>query len=340
MVPWLGFAIAMSVATAAAVPASTARAVNDAHRLPAKFTIDQSHSYLGFTISFMGLSRVHGSFGRFFGTLLLDEAQPERSLVTAVIRTASIATNSESRDRHLQSPDFFDAERFPLIVFRSRNVSLSGANYRVRGDLTMHGVTREIVLPFSQVHPPSRDAWGNLRVGFVARITLNREDYGILGTAFWNREFDPGRMAIGKTVDVNLEIEAIQENVLRWNFPAPDSLVLAVERSGIETALRAYHPSARDTADSALTRAQVPLIAGLKLAYRGMDEAARRLFELAIEQNPSDAWALTTLAESRLRSSAWSAAATLLDRALAVDSTYSDALEWRRWLRQRSRGTQ
>ena len=133
---------------------------------------------------------------------------PHGFLVSVVIETKSINTNVEFRDKDLKSPNFFDAEKFPLITFHSEKIEKSKDGFVARGPLTMHGVTHPVAVEFVQIHPVSSDAWGNKRVGFVGHLSLNRKDYGILGTKFWNSEYDPGKMSVSDNVDIDLTLEA------------------------------------------------------------------------------------------------------------------------------------
>ena len=325
--------VALLVGAAVAGYGLRARAEDDSHRsLPERYGIDRSHSYVGFTVPFMGLNKVRGSFGRFFGTILLDADHPERSSVRAVIRAMSIDTNDDLRDKHLRSPDFFDVERFPFITFESRRVTRTREGFLVEGTLTMHGVTRQVRLPMVQLHPPSYDVWRNVRVGFKAELSLEREDYGILGTAFWNNEFDPGRMAIGKTVTVELNIEATQPNVARWDIPAADSLAALIEVQGTQRVLgREVGPPA----DPAVPALDVLVVTSLKLDQRGRKTLATEVLESATKRYPQSSWALTLLAERYLHEGRERGTVeTLLVRAVAADSNDTDAREWLRRIRR------
>lgn len=140
-----------------------------------RLDIDSPHSSIEFAVKFMGLSTVRGAFSEFGGTLMYDPADVTRSSIAVVIRTASINTNVDVRDRDLRSRNFFDAEKYPLITFTSTRVDRDGDRFTARGAFSMHGVTKEISIPFTRLHPLSRDAWGNQRVGFLGHTTLNRK---------------------------------------------------------------------------------------------------------------------------------------------------------------------
>ena len=167
------------------------------------FTLDKAHSDASFRIRHM-MSSVTGSFNDFDATINLDRANPARSTVDFTIQTASIDTRQENRDKHLRSADFFDVEKFPTITFRSKKIAAAGKDrYNVTGDLTMHGVTKEVTLPVT-LNGFATDKRGT-HVGFSVDTTLNRKDFGIL----WNRNLDEGGVLLGDDVNVSINIEAI-----------------------------------------------------------------------------------------------------------------------------------
>jgi len=168
--------------------------------------IDAAHSGIHFSIRHMMFSKVRGRFVRYSGTIDLDEADFTRSAVSASIDAASIDTGTAQRDAHLRSPDFFDAEKFPELKFRSTRIEkLDDARYRVVGDLTIRDVTREVILD-TEYGGGGKDPWGNERVGFVARTALDRKDFG-LG---WNQVLEAGGVLVGDRVEIELEIEAVK----------------------------------------------------------------------------------------------------------------------------------
>jgi polyisoprenoid-binding protein YceI len=215
-------------------------------QLPQRFEIDRLHSSIGFSVRFMGMSTVHGAFASYGGTVMYYPDAVEKSSVSAVIATASINTNAPERDRHLKSPDFFDITKFPYITFRSTAIRKSSDGFVAEGDLVMHGVSKRLAIPFRMLNAPIADAWGNSRMTFEGSIRLSRKEYGILGTAFWNSEFDPGRMAVSDEVQIDLLVSAIISNVLRWGDRQGDSLLTDIESRGVGPAIASYR-SARLT---------------------------------------------------------------------------------------------
>jgi polyisoprenoid-binding protein YceI len=162
------------------------------------WVIDKNHSSAQFQVRHF-VSKVGGRFGDFAGTIVADAAKPEASTVEFSIKTASIDTDQEQRDKHLRSADFFDVEKYPEITFKSSKVAPKGNNqFDVTGTLTMHGVAKEITLPVTFLGTMGDKA------GFDTQVTLNRKDYGIL----WNKVLDSGGTVLSDDVLVTINIEA------------------------------------------------------------------------------------------------------------------------------------
>jgi polyisoprenoid-binding protein YceI len=170
------------------------------------YDIDAAHSQIGFSVKYMGLSRVPGSFGKFEGTITLALEDPTAAKVEAVIETASIDTANEKRDEHLRGADFFDASKHPKIRFVStRNTPLKDGRFVMEGKLTMRGVTRPVRLDVV-FDGKAKDPWGNDRAGFTATGTLNRKDFKIN----WNKVLDNGGRVVSDEVGIVLEISAVK----------------------------------------------------------------------------------------------------------------------------------
>lgn len=169
--------------------------------------IDPSHSQVGFSVRHLGLSKVRGRFSRFTGTVHIAE-EPTASSVEATIDLASIDTNDEGRDTHLRSADFFDVDRHPEMTFRSTSVEDDDGTWRVHGDLSLHGVTRPVVLETDFEGAISADPWGNARVAFSASTEIDREDFDLT----WNQRLETGGVLVGKKVKIELEIEAVRQS--------------------------------------------------------------------------------------------------------------------------------
>lgn len=194
-----GGATARPVArTTAAAPAAVAPAAAGTYQ------IDAAHSELTFRVRHL-LGRVNGTFGQWAGTIAIDPAAPARSTVDVTIQTASIDTRNARRDEHLRAPDFFAADSFPTIAFRSTRVTVQGRALRVAGDLTMRGVTKPVVL-VGQYGGQFRDPWGATRTAFTASTTVDRTDFGVA----WNKAVEAGTM-LGDEVTIDIAVEAVRQ---------------------------------------------------------------------------------------------------------------------------------
>ncbi len=161
-----------------------------------------------FAIRHMMVSTVRGTIGPVTGHLILNEADPTKSTVEASIAVSGIDTREAKRDTHLKSPDFFDVEKHPKMTFRSKSVTKSGdTQYKVVGDLTIRGVTREVTLEVEGNPKPIKDPFGNLRIGGEATTTLSRKAFGIE----WSQVLDTGGFVVGDEVNVIIDIELIRK---------------------------------------------------------------------------------------------------------------------------------
>ena len=172
------------------------------------YQIDSAHSAAHFSVRHMMISNVRGDFTKVSGTLLLDAGNPANSSVTALIDAASLNTREPQRDTHLKSADFFDVEKYPELSFHSKSVAVAGdGELRVKGDLTIHGVTREVTLDVEGPTPETKDPWGNQRIGATATTKINRKDFG-LG---WNVALEAGGVLVGEDIKISIDLEAIRQ---------------------------------------------------------------------------------------------------------------------------------
>jgi polyisoprenoid-binding protein YceI len=171
------------------------------------FNVDPVHSSVAFKIRHL-VSKVSGAFKDFSGTIVGDPKNPAGASVAFTIKAASIDTLNPDRDKHLNSPDFFDTAKFPEITFKSTKITPRGGDkYDATGVFTMHGVSKEIVVPVT-FGGLAKDPWGNERAGFSVALTLNRKDYGIN----FNKVLDAGGMMLGDDVEVSIELEAVKKS--------------------------------------------------------------------------------------------------------------------------------
>lgn len=168
------------------------------------YAIDKAHSEAAFQVRHL-VTKVRGRFTDFEGTVAMNPDAPEESSVEATIQAASIDTDQPDRDAHLRSADFFSVEQFPTLTFKSTRVSKTGSDaYDVAGDLTIRGVTRQVVLPVTFLGF-AKDPWGGERAGFEAELKINRKDYGLV----WNAALETGAFLVGDEVRISLSVQAV-----------------------------------------------------------------------------------------------------------------------------------
>lgn len=168
------------------------------------YEIDPAHSSVHFSVRHMMLSNVRGEFGKVSGTVKYDPQNPESSSVEATIDARSINTRDAQRDNHLKSADFLDVEKFPTLTFRSKKVQITSSNGgKVTGDLTLHGVTREVTLNVEGPTQEVKDPWGKQRIGASATAKLNRKDFGLT----WNAALEAGGVMVGDEVKIEMDLE-------------------------------------------------------------------------------------------------------------------------------------
>ena len=169
------------------------------------YTIDPTHSRLGFSARHAMVTTVRGQFTDFAGTAYINTADPAASKVDLTIQTASIDTGVADRDGHLRSGDFFDAEANPTITFSSTNVERDGADWTITGDLTIKGVSKPVTIEFESTGS-AQDPFGNLRVGFEGATSINRKDWGLS----WNAALETGGVLVSEKVKLEFDVSAIK----------------------------------------------------------------------------------------------------------------------------------
>lgn len=163
--------------------------------------LDSKNSAAQFSVRHLGLATVRGAFTKFSGTAKYDPADPSKTSLDATIDASSIDTRVEARDKDLRSPHFFDVEKYPTITFHSRQAKAEGSGrLQITGDLTIHGVTKEVVLDVDGPSAPIKDPWGNQRIGATATTRINRNDFGVTA--------DPG--IVGDEITITIDAELTQ----------------------------------------------------------------------------------------------------------------------------------
>ena len=170
-----------------------------------EYTVDASHTEVGFSVKHMVVATVRGNFNEFSGKVLFDANDLSKTSVEGVVKVASINTNNSRRDEHLRSADFFDVANHPEITFKTKSVSKKGDGYTAISDLTIRGVTKEVTLDFT-VTPEVKDPWGNVRVGLEATGMINRQDFGLM----WNIALEGGGVLVSNEVKLVIAAEFIK----------------------------------------------------------------------------------------------------------------------------------
>jgi polyisoprenoid-binding protein YceI len=174
----------------------------------ATWQIDPDHSSLQFKVSHLTVSKVKGDFGKFKGTVTLDESDLTSLKVELTAETASVNTGHAKRDEHLRNEDFFYVAKYPNITFVSKKIVRGEGNrLKVVGDLSIRGVTKEITVDVEGPTPEVKDPWGNFRRGATGTSKINRKDFGIL----WNSVLDSGGLVVGDDVEIYVEVELIKK---------------------------------------------------------------------------------------------------------------------------------
>jgi polyisoprenoid-binding protein YceI len=176
------------------------------HAAPWEF--DPEHTGVHFKVRHLMVSSVRGEFGKVSGKIVYDEADVTKSSADITIDTPSITTRVAKRDEHLRSPDFLDVAKYPAITFKSKRVEKAGnGTLKMTGDLTIRGVTKEVVLTVEGPTPAIKDPWGNRRVGGQATTKINRKDFGLV----WNAVLETGGVAVGDEVEITIDVEIFKK---------------------------------------------------------------------------------------------------------------------------------
>ena len=170
-----------------------------------KYDVDPAHCHIGFSVRHLVINNIRGRFTNYSGTIVYDEQDITRSSVEITIKAESVNTDVKNRDDHLRGSDFFDVAKYPDITFKSTRVEKRGDGYAAVGMFTMHGVSREIVLPF-RINGKS-NFQGATHLGVEAAVTINRRDYGMT----WNATLDTGGLVVANDVTIELNIEAVKK---------------------------------------------------------------------------------------------------------------------------------
>lgn len=170
------------------------------------YSIDPAHSAAHFSVRHMMITNVRGAFSSVQGSVIFDPDNPSGSSIEATIDASTVNTNEPQRDTHLKSPDFLDVAAFPSITFKSKSWNGSGDEWTVTGALTIHGVSKEVVLKIEGPTSEEKDPWGNVRIGASATTKIKRSDFGLT----WNAALETGGLLVGDELKIEIEVSMIK----------------------------------------------------------------------------------------------------------------------------------
>ena len=171
------------------------------------YQIDAAHSSVQFSVRHLMVSNVRGTFSGVTGTVSYDPDKPAETTIDATVDVNTVNTNDEKRDGHLKSPDFFDVAQYPVMTFKSKKVQSAGDEHKVTGDLTIHGVTKEVTLTVEDVSGEVKDPWGNTKIGATVKGKRKRSDFGFDSG---NAPLETGGVLVGDDVKVEFDLQFLK----------------------------------------------------------------------------------------------------------------------------------
>ena len=292
-----------------------------------KFAVDTGHSKIGFRATLAKVADVDGRFTDYDSTITYNEADLTKSSVTATIKAASIDTGDADRDKDLKGANFFDVDKYPVIQFQSKSIEKRGNDYVMTGALTIRDVTRDIAIPVTWLQRQGPDLWGNTRIGFESRLTLQRKDYGVAGPVFWNN-------AISNEVGVELRISAEIPNFDLWGFPSPEGkkpvgavVYDTIEKEGLQAAIQKFKALKQEQPDTyAFTPGQLNLV-GRRLLQHGKNREALEILKINAESFPNMAGIADSLGDAYLAVGDNENAIRTFKRSVEIDPADTSAAE-------------
>jgi polyisoprenoid-binding protein YceI len=285
---------------------------------------DDAHGLVRFTVRLAGLSDVEGRFTETDAAITYNDSDLTKSSVTALIHVASIDTAEKERDEDLRGANFFEAAKFPAIRFQSNRIEQRGTGWVAIGDLTLHGITHQIELPFEWVQKKTVDPFGNDRIGFESHFKLKRSDYGISGPKFWGE-------LISDEVDILLRISA---RIYNWDHINGSSKgksfipeLLPLFEKGDAAALQRLAAIQAATGDEYNRGEWQYHVLGRKLYQHGRFNAALQVFSKYVEVYPQSSLALDDLADAYEASGDVKQAAALFEKSVKFDPFDANAIE-------------
>jgi len=263
------------------------------------YSVDRLHSTMEFSVGFLGLSLVKGTFNNYSAAILYDPEDVTRTSVTFIADVSTIDTGSKRRDKDLQSERFFHAEAYPSILFESESIESTDYGLVATGQLTMRGVTRTVSFPIEHALKRTLDeGWGNVRIGFSGKLSVKRSDYGISGGDFW------GIKVLSDDVQIEFFALGTVSNIERWGYSPAEKPTYAeiIEKTaaeeGIDIALEKFHYAREHQPDDYNFSSTDMNILGYRLLQRRQYADALKIFMMNAEENPDDAGLLDSVAEA------------------------------------------
>lgn len=298
------------------------------------YPIETSHSYLGFSVEYMGYAKVRGRFADFQGTFVYDEDNISNTSVSFLADVASIDTDLDWRDKDLKSANWFDVEKFPNIYFVSNGVKPLKEGFEITGKLTIKGVAREVTLLMNNPSGVLTDTRGDSQVIFTGELTINRKDYGVAGEN-WSRVKE-GLTAVGD--NVKIEVSMLGKQINKGNFKnwvrnekrPPGMVYKMVNEKGVELTLKEFD-KIRSAPDSKINTGALN-IAGYMLLKEGRNEEALQLLAANVKAFPEDANVYDSYAEALAKSGRFKEAIKYYQVSLKKNPDNQNALELLRHL--------
>jgi len=302
-------------------------------RVAEVYTVDEAHSLLDFTTRLVGFNRVRGTFGTWKADFVYDPAAPLSGYVSFIAEAASIATQVEERDRDLKAASFFDVARFPLLRFEGHVASAAGTTLQIEGKLTIRDSVRTVRFPLELTTPEATDPFGNRRLVFAGKVTLNRRDFGVVGPKFWN-------LAISDSVSIEMELAGriwgyTSLGFRRGAYYGPGLVAAADSGRFSEVSRRMERELAAEQDSIRIPSPGETDVAVGRLVQAGKPREALRVLELfdgAVERRwttPARSLYQTRLGEVLIRLGRGEEAKSHLDKAIALDSSNTNARAWR-----------
>jgi polyisoprenoid-binding protein YceI len=302
------------------------------------FGVDTAHSYVGFTIGFLGMTKVRGLVRSYSAAVLYDEKDPSKSSVTIFLDPASIDTGLEMRDKDLKGDRFFDVGKYPRMCFQSDSIERTGPDrYVVHGTLEIRGVKRPVALPMTQTVPRGPDSgWGNVRVGGSGRVTIKRTNFGISGGEFW------GQKALSDEVELEIDILCNRFNFWDGGYDSREkpSIGEALEKTlladGAAAAVSQYRElKDKHSGDYNFGAGHLTRLAN-RLLQRRQFQDALEIWKLAAEAAPTDTTIQARLGETYAALGDRSRALAFYRKVLELSPDNPEAIEMLRRLEKTS----